>query len=661
MKKKPRPSNQQLDEDSIANVSHARFRLLVENIGDVLWFKELNPLRIAYVSPAFEKIWGFSAENLYEQPSLWEESIHPEDCEAVREAMRQWYKGAISDCHIEYRVINPRGEIRWIADHGINIGREDGRAYQISGISRDITAQKADEAMRSRLAAVVESSDDAIITLDLASIIQTWNLGAEHIFGYSAQEVLGHPVAMLRPPEAADDEAVFLDHIRRGKRIHHYETKRQCKDGRIIDISLTLSPLRNNAGVITGFSKISRDITERKLAAQRFHDLLEAAPDALIITDRRGCIHTVNAQALRLFGYEREQLIGQSAGILIAKGKRLSHARQRQDFLANPQQRELFRGLELPGLRQDGSEFPMEINLGQIHTADGSYVISDIIDITQRKQSEQAIRQLNAELEMRVGQRTAELSSANEELRDLIAMRRRLEEEILRISEHEKRRIGQDLHDDLGQQLAGAWMMCSVLERSLTKRSASEAAAATGISTLLEKALAQTRSLARGLHPVSPADGGLMSALDELAMRSSAMFSIQCVWDCSLPVPVEDQTTATHLYRIAQEAVSNAAKHGRAKRVVIQLSATPQSITLSVRDDGIGITTPASGHQGMGLRIMRYRADMIHATLLIEKAKTGGTQLTCTLPIAAPNPHSFHGHQKTYQTRRRSQKKSPHH
>jgi signal transduction histidine kinase len=186
-------------------------------------------------------------------------------------------------------------------------------------------------------------------------------------------------------------------------------------------------------------------------------------------------------------------------------------------------------------------------------------------------------------------------------------------------------------------------MMSSVLERSLKKHSAADAPAARDISRLLENALAQTRSLARGLHPVSPADGGLTSALKELAARSAAMFGIQCQWRCRKEVHVDHETTATHLYRIAQEAVSNAVKHGHATRVLIQLSANAKGrITLVVRDHGEGIRPPTAGHQGMGLRIMRYRADMIGAELRLENESTGGTRLTCILPAPIPPTKKTH-------------------
>jgi signal transduction histidine kinase len=212
------------------------------------------------------------------------------------------------------------------------------------------------------------------------------------------------------------------------------------------------------------------------------------------------------------------------------------------------------------------------------------------------------------------------------------ADRQRLEHEILQISEREQQRIGRDLHDDLGQQLAGLSIMSAMLSRSLSAREAPEAPEATKISDLLKKTVAMTRSLARGLHPVAAEPDGLMSALHDLAARMTTLFSIICQFDCTGEVQVNDNTAATHLYRIAQEAVSNGVKHGQAKHVRIGLSADAEALTLTVKDDGIGIGTLDPQRQGMGLRIMHYRAGMIGARLTIEKQPGGGTRLTCILP-----------------------------
>ncbi len=213
------------------------------------------------------------------------------------------------------------------------------------------------------------------------------------------------------------------------------------------------------------------------------------------------------------------------------------------------------------------------------------------------------------------------------------ADRLRLEQEILHISEREQQRIGRDLHDDLGQQLAGLSIMSTMLTRSLASRASPEVAAATQISDLLKKTVAMTRSLARGLHPVAEEPDGLVSALHDLASRMTTLFGIDCQFVCTGSVQINDNTAATHLYRIAQEAVSNGVKHGHAKHVRIGLSSA-DSLTLTIKDDGCGIGTLDPQRQGMGLRIMHYRAGMIGAALSIEKQPGGGTCVTCTLSPA---------------------------
>jgi len=147
--------------------------------------------------------------------------------------------------------------------------------------------------------------------------------------------------------------------------------------------------------------------------------------------------------------------------------------------------------------------------------------------------------------------------------------------------------------------------------------------------------MAQTRSLARGLHPVTPEANGLMSALEDLAARVTDLFKISCRFECPQPVLVADNTVATHLYRIAQEATTNAIKHGRAQRIEIRLSSVPERLTLAVSDDGVGIDIKSGRrHQkGMGLRIMNHRVGMIGGTIAVQKKRGGGTEVVCTMHI----------------------------
>jgi signal transduction histidine kinase len=183
------------------------------------------------------------------------------------------------------------------------------------------------------------------------------------------------------------------------------------------------------------------------------------------------------------------------------------------------------------------------------------------------------------------------------------------------------------LHDDLGQQLAGAWMMADVLQRTLMAEKSPQSAAAKKISELLQKALSHTRSLARGLHPVSPEQGGFRRALQNLAAQSSEMFGVKCRFECSETAPNQIETSMMHLYRITQEAVSNAVKHGKAKNIRIRLT----SAALTISDDGSGLQANLKG-DGMGLRIMRYRAEMCGGTFSVRNGRSKGVVVSCEFP-----------------------------
>jgi PAS domain S-box-containing protein len=356
----------------------------------------------------------------------------------------------------------------------------------------------------------------------------------------------------------------------------------------------------------------------------------------MVIVDRSGTIRMANRQTQRLFGYTRTELIGRTVEMLMPEGFRRTHVVERKGYTAAPSSRPMgIVGMTLSGRRKDGSDFPVEIGLSPLHTGTETLVCSVIRDITRRKKAEEEIRALNTELEARVAARTAALQSSNEALRQAIEDRRRLEGEIIGISESERQRIAQDLHDDLGQQIAGVWFMSLSLQKNLEMSSSPEAGSAARIAGILGKALDLTRSLARGLHPVTSEPGGLVTALNELAARSSELFKIRCRVVCRSSVISMHPTTATHLYRIAQEAVTNAVKHGAAKHVDIMLSSSPGKIVLTVNDDGNGAKQPFSGNTGMGVRIMKYRAETLGGTLAFRTGRRGGTSVICTVPNAA--------------------------
>jgi PAS domain S-box-containing protein len=210
--------------------------------------------------------------------------------------------------------------------------------------------------------------------------------------------------------------------------------------------------------------------------------------------------------------------------------------------------------------------------------------------------------------------------------------RRVLEEELLNASSREQQRIGQDLHDSLCQQLAGIEFQNSVLVQQLAKVPETQAEAAR-IGELIRNATKQARSLARGLSPVEIEPNGLMAALNSLATNAANLFRVNCSFECPQPVLLENRTSATHLYRIAQEAIGNATKHGQAKTIVISLKILDGEIILTVKDNGVGFSQAGRAIEGMGLRIMEYRADMIGAMLRIDSVEGNGTTVACRLGL----------------------------
>lgn len=333
--------------------------------------------------------------------------------------------------------------------------------------------QRAAEALR-RLAAIVESSDDGIVSKSMDGRIVSWNASAERIYGYAADEVIGKPIAMLCPPERVDEVQYHLERVASGEPIEHFETNRVRKDGRRIDVSLSISPIRDDAGKVIGASAITRDITERKL----------------------------------------------------------------------------------------------------------------------------------------------------------------LQRQVLETAAREQQRIGQDLHDGIGQELTGLAMIAEQLTCELSQRGKKEAERAERLVVGLEQALAHVRHLSRDLIPLELDADGLIVALSELAANTSEIHSVVCAFECDEPAPSVSAPAAAHLYRLAQEAVTNALKHGRARQITIKLADDGRLTTLRIADDGCGFS-PTKKTTGSGLRIMRYRTDLLRAKLQIGPAHPRGTQVICELPHPA--------------------------
>lgn len=218
----------------------------------------------------------------------------------------------------------------------------------------------------------------------------------------------------------------------------------------------------------------------------------------------------------------------------------------------------------------------------------------------------------------------------------LLEYSQRLEREIIGISEREQERIGQDLHDGICQYLAALSCSAASLKSDLDEHKLStEAQVADDLASYLRDAVVQTRNLARGLVPVQMDEAGLASALEELTASSARLLGIRCVYESSGMPLIRDNAVAMHLYRIAQEAINNATKHGKAANIFVSLSADGKSATLRIADDGTGISKTATTGDGMGLGLMQYRARLVGGELNIEEPSSGGTIISCGIPLPA--------------------------
>jgi signal transduction histidine kinase len=240
------------------------------------------------------------------------------------------------------------------------------------------------------------------------------------------------------------------------------------------------------------------------------------------------------------------------------------------------------------------------------------------------------LRSTYNELEQRVRQRTAALHAEMEE-------RFRLEEEILRISEREQVRIGYDLHDSLCQHLTATALAGQVLTENLAD-SPAQAGASNRVVHLIEEAIELTRRLARGLAPVELTGEGLMDAMGELAAVTRDRYHVDCQFEFEGPMKEIKHDDAAHLYRIAQEATTNALKHSQASEIIIRLECKGDLLTLAVTDDGVGLPESSSRAKGMGLRIMAHRASLVGAAFKAERQSPRGTRITCTVPVAKRTP-----------------------
>ncbi|MFB6247339.1 MAG: PAS domain S-box protein [Salinibacter sp.] len=358
----------------------------------------------------------------------------------------------------------------------------------------------------------------------------------------------------------------------------------------LVNHGIVLLGLWMAVAVVLGYKHVLRARRESEARAQA---VLETTVDGIVTIDEDGVVESFNPAAEEIFGYDAEEVVGENIGMLMPAPHREQHDEYLRSYHETGRRKIIGVGREVTGRRKDGSTFPMDLAVSEVELGDRTIFTGIVRDISER---------------------------------------RRLEKEILNVSEQERRRIGQDLHDGLGQMLTGIGLLSQDLARQLREEGHERAEDMVEITEHVKEADQYARDLSHGLIPVDVEANGLGEALRRLATNAERLFDVDCTFQEVEQALVHDNTSATHLYRIAQEAVNNAVRHGEADRITIALAAGAEQIRLRVRDDGIGFEAEDAPDAGMGVRIMNYRARIIGGTLDVSSALGEGTVVTCTLP-----------------------------
>ncbi len=490
---------------------------------------------------------------------------------------------------------------------------------------------------------IFDGQSDRLIVLDSRDFIVDMNAAAQKMRAAQEGERIGQPLARIYPDllpwlDQAGDSTEFHAEIVRGEEPdqHFYDMHispltgaRAERIGRLIVLHIITPHKQEQARLERIVSerteqlrqtvdRLQVELEHRTAAEKRFQDVIESAPDAMLLVDRQGVIRLVNAQAERLFGYSRTELLGQPLEDLMPMPRRGAHGDYAREFFASPSVRQISMGLNSTAQRKDGTSFPVDISLGPLDTAEGVWAACSIRDITERKKAEE---QQNRLLE--------ELSRSQAEQQ---ALSGRLQE----VQEAERRQIAGELHDRIGQNLTGINLNLQIVENQLgPEPDPAVVNRLVDSQKLVEQTTRDVRDVMADLHPPLLDEYGLFSALQWYGSQFSERTGIATRVTGSELMPRLPSNVELVLFRIVQEALTNVAKHAGAAEVTIAVQSSDGAACLDIEDNGRGFDTeplqPSSGRLHWGMMTMQQRASSIGALLEIRSAPGQGTHLSISL------------------------------
>ena len=583
--------------ETALSAADQRFRAIARELRCVVY--EVDVETGVMTGEGLDRVLGYSMQHKAKAAD-WVEYVHPED----RPLIQQWTDRSVETMvALQYRIKHRDGHYVTLLDSPCVVRDAAGKVVRIVGVSIDIseqaTAQEALRQSQEMLQMVAAGTGDWLILVDCERRVQFINRG---IRDYSREQVIGQRMDEIAEPQ--DREALvnaLLQVLANGEPMDLQFTS-TGPDTRVYDarVRAVHSPKGISGAVIN-----VTEITDRQAAMQlretqaRMFELLH---EGVVVIDGQNMIRMANPAFERMFGFTAGTAVNTPIEDLIAQAPGIRRERVDQHLLGPVPEpiagAAAIAPVELKCRRRDGSTFDAACVATVTHLDGSTHRLAVITDVTERRQ---------------------------------------LEREILEIAGREQLRIGSDLHDGLGQDLTGVALMLRSVVAQLRKESSSARTDVEDIISLVNGAIESTRAMARGLAPVGADRGGLIAGLQSMAVRGMERYGVRAHFNTSLKEPLTlDDGAATHLYRIAQEAFTNAIRHGRVTQVTIDLATAEGTLTLSVQDNGRGFDERNASSNGLGLKLMRYRAQMLGGDVSIANDKSGGVIVRCTCPHRAP-------------------------
>ncbi len=490
--------------------------------------------------------------------------------------------------------------------------------------------RKPTDQARAWLSAIAESTDDAIVGKNLNGIVISWNKAATAMFGYAPEEIIGRPITAIIPPERLDEEVQILARVHRGERLVHFETERQRKDGSIIPVTLTISPIRDDTGNIIGISKIARDLSEGHRAHQELQrreallsSILATVPDALIVIDDRGHIQSFSQAAERLFGYRAAEVLDHNVSILMPSPYREEHDRYLKRYLTTGERRIIGIGRVVVGRRKDGTTFPMELSVGTVNLPGENLFTGFVRDLTERQDRERRLHELQSELihVSRLNDLGLMVSALAHEVNQPLAAMANYINGARRLFAAGNQPGGQQAIERVAEQAERARQIIRRL-RDLAKKTESEKRRES-VLAIIEEAVALTLvGVGHGLKlNIRVAEDAAEALIDK----------------------VQIQQVLINLMRNAVEAMATVAR----RELTVSASRADDMVEIQIADTGPGlpeavrtrlfqpfVTTKAEG-MGVGLSVCRAIVEAHGGELHGGDAAGGGTVFRFTVPGVA--------------------------